>query len=166
MIKKIILFGNLIGSLFASTSMPENATEEEVVLKNMTGRDDIMNLDHVFGGDQRGDFNKATTGKGKDKDRKKKPKKKKESSSSSSSSDEEQQRRSRRDNRSAPRPVISNPGQNEPVIRQQEVAVGGAAGGNRHVRHSSREDVNVRTGDDGVITVDGPIRRKPLIFPN
>lgn len=163
MIKKVILFGTLIGALWASASIPAEQ-DEQVVLNNAS---DIMNLEHVFSKPQDA-LLKAATGKGKDKERKKekKPKKKKESSSNSSGSEDER-RRIRREGRpprvGTPKPVNSTPDQ---VMRQQEVNVGAAAGGNRHSRHSSREENTVRTGDDGSITIDGPIRRKPLIFPN
>lgn len=144
MIKKLFLFGSLITSLLASSLIPGQEEDGGVMLKSMTGKDDIMNLDSVFN-------EKAVSGKGKEKERKKKPKKR--DSSSSSDEDDKTIRRSR-----TSRPTLTNPG-TEQVIRQQEVVVGGGGGGNRHGRHTSKED-NVE--EENVITVTGPIRRKPL----
>ena len=155
MIKKIFLFGSLITSLLASTLITNEVEEKgDVILKNMTGKDDIMNIETVF--HDNNVLSKVAKGKGKEKDRKKKPKKR--DSSSSSSSEEERERNSRRSRTSRP-PIIPNPGQsaNEPVMRQQEVVTGG-----RNSRHTSKED-NATEGEDNVITVTGPIRRKPLI---
>lgn len=148
MIKKLLLFGGLIGSSLAS---PLLEGDEGVILKTMTGKDDIMNMDTLFSDNNI--LNKLSKGKGKEKDRKKKPKKR-DSSSSSSNEDERNSRRSRA---SRP-PIIPVPAaNNEQVMRQQELVTGG-----RNSRHTSKDDGGIE-GEDNVITVTGPIRRKPLI---
>lgn len=74
MIKKIFLFGSLItSSLLASSHLITNEEEGDVILKSMTGKDDIMNIDTVF--NDNNILSKVSKGKGKEKDRKKKPKK-------------------------------------------------------------------------------------------
>lgn len=120
----------------------EEGFGSNALLKSMKVHDEIMNLDSLF----------EVRGSGKKKD-----KKKKKGHHSSSDDDSETSRR-----RSASRNTSTNSGNNrntagaannngnknkEPTMRQQEVAAGDQF-------------------DDGSITVNGPIRRKPLIFPN
>lgn len=163
MIKKFILFGGLISSLFASSIVTET---DEIVLKSTAGKNDIMNLDSLFethGKEE--DFNKMSKGKGKkekEKERKKKPKKPRVSSSSSSSSSEDD-RRSNRNNRSFRNlpltpPTTHAPPLAEPIMRQQDANVD-----RRYTRHASKEEM---TNNNDAITITGPIRRKPITFPN
>lgn len=83
---------------------------------------------------------------GKEKDKKSSKKKKKESSSSSS---DDSRRTSSRHSSAIRKPNHPSGRNSEPVMRQQEV----------------REENTEFVHDDGSITVRGPIRRKPLIFP-
>lgn len=153
MIKKLLLFVSLITSLLASSCHENNGQEENDLLKSMTGKDDIMNIETVFD-----PLNKVSNGKGKDKDRKKKPKKHESSSSSSSDDDRTTSHRRSRASRPPIVPISPKPSaSNEQVMRRQEVV------GSRHSRHTSKED---NAGEDNVITVTGPIRRKPLIYKN
>lgn len=141
----LVIFGGIVGKLQASILMSStnvSATESdsdsnnELLLKSMTGMSDIMNMDTVLG------TNGLKAASGKDKDKKKKKKKE-----TSSSSDDDARRRSRHTSRGS----ASGRNNNEPVMRQQEVR----RQENTEIRH-----------DDGSITVRGPITRKPLIFPN
>lgn len=145
MIKKLFLFGSLLTSLLASSLIPgqQQQVGDDVKLKSMTGKNDIMNIDFVFN-------EKSITGKGKEKGRKKKPKKR---DSSNSSSNDRTSRRSSSSSRTSRPPTASKP-VNTGLVRQQEVV----AGGNRHSRHTSKED----NADENDITVTGSIRRKPL----
>ena len=147
--------------------------ESDLLLKSMNSNQDIMNLNSVFDNvnyqTHQRNLVKSTNLREKKKDKKKKPRKE----SSTSSSDDEFDRkpsRSRRErliitppiqSQPPPQPNVSNPTPNDPIMHQQEV-------NSRNGRYVSREeDVGIINsavrGLDGVLTVEGPIRRKPLI---
>ena len=144
----MILLRAPLTKLSSSTlrSDPDSELLSSGQLKSMTSGSDIMNLESIFGVEGL----KSTRGKGV-KDTKKKPKKKKKYSSSSSSDGEaEPVHRSgkARTSRGSGSTSHSKPDARQPIMRQQEVV------------HQREEEYN-----DGSITVDGPIFRKPLFRP-
>ena len=157
----------LVGNLVASAAIPEEhlkSTSGGITVRDGKGgrSGDITNLSAIFPTEDDKDEKvlKAARGKnGKDKKDKKKKKKHRSSSSSSSSSDDGKGKgRKGQERQSGGRSAVPPP-QNpaEERVRQQEVN----RASNRHI---SREENEV--GSDGVITVRGPIRRKPLLFPD
>lgn len=139
--KKIFLISGLITSLLASANIPNEGNE-------------IMNLDSVFESNFH-DLLKTMTGKGKQdkkKDKERKP----------SHSEVEEDRNT---GRSSLRPPLAPaPPQIEPVMRAHDLN----SGSRHNSRHPSQEEGGTVTAtkyDDGVITVEGPIRRKPLFYP-
>ena len=120
---------------------------------------DIMNLDFLFQNEDKNVLKSANGKHGKDKKEKEKKKKKKHHSSSDSDDGKGKKTEERHSGRTVlpPTPIATTV--EDQRIHQQEIAIG------RHSnRHISREETDVR--DDEAITVRGPIRRKPLIFPN
>lgn len=147
----LLLATSLISTILAS-SLPMSDSKMLKSFERTDFSDEIMNLDMVFG--QPSD-EKSMKGKGGDKEDKKKKKKKDKkhrrhhSSTTSSSGDDEIS--TSKPVAPAPPPARQSRDTPDNVVRQQ----GTAAPAPKEPEHR-----------DGSITVDGPIRRKPLIFPN
>lgn len=137
--KGIILLTGLITSLLASANIPNE-------------RNEIMNLDSVFESNLH-DLHKTTSGKGK-KDKKRDKDRKPEHSEDRNAA------------RTSSRPPLAPaPPQTEPVMRARDLNSGSRHNSRHHPSQEEGGTVPAPKHDDGVITVEGPIRRKPLIYP-
>ena len=147
-----LLVVGLLGNLVASSSIPEEELLKNINVHDEVKRTDIANLDFVFAA---GEGLALKSGHGKDKkERKERKKDKKSKKPSSGEADDGKGRASddRRTNR-----LVGAP--DDQIIRQQDALAGKQT--NRHISREETAAIN-----EEAITVRGPIRRKPLIFPH